>query len=212
MRTGFVYLIGAEEGPIKIGHASNLKTRLHSLQIGNWQPLSILHSVSVPLFTAAGAEAVMHKRFAEHRVRGEWFNVPLQVLRQALDGVAQSAQAADAANDTFHENACVRLTKDPRATWQALSEYRHVSNNLLAKRYIEGVNAALLSEIGQVAYAVFLAVIVHQRDLSRTVFTKPHLARQAERSLVVAMDALTHIWRLSSAQRQALDVSRRLAA
>lgn len=212
MRTAFVYLIGADAGPIKIGHASNLKTRLHSLQIGNWEPLSVLHSVTVPLFTAQGAEAAMHKRFADYRVRGEWFSAPLAMLKPALDAIAHEAQAADAANDTFHENACVRLTKEPRITWDVLTDYRNTANNLLSKKYIEGVHAALLKEVGQVSYAVFLAVVVHRRDLARTVFAKPHLARQAERSLVVALDGLVNIWGRTRQQRLGLDVSRRLVA
>lgn len=212
MRTAYVYLIGPEEGPIKIGHASNLKTRLHQLQIGNWQSLEVLHSVTVPLFTAKGAEAALHRQFAEYRVRGEWFAAPLPVLKAGLEGIAIAAQEAAAANDTFHENSCTRLTADPQATWGVLSAYRNTANNLLAKRYIEGVNAALLKEVGQVAYTVFLTVIVERRDLSRTFYTKPHLARQAERSLVVALDALVNIWRQTSTQRLGLDVSRRMVA
>lgn len=207
-----MYLIGAEAGPIKIGHATNVKTRLHSLQIGNWQQLDVLHTVTVPLFTAKGAEAALHKRFASHRVRGEWFAAPLSLLKPALDAIAIAAQDADAANDTFHENACVRLTQDPRATWGTLTEYRNTANNLLAKKYIQGVNAALLEAVGPVAYSVFLAVIVERRDLSRTVFAKPHLARQAERSLVVALDGLVNIWRRTTTHRLGLDVSRRLVA
>ncbi|RYG87375.1 MAG: GIY-YIG nuclease family protein [Alphaproteobacteria bacterium] len=212
MRTAFVYLIGPKAGPIKIGHAANVKTRLHSLQIGNWEPISILHSVTVPLFTAAAAEAALHKRFADYRVRGEWFSAPLEMLKAALENIAHEAQDADAANDTFHENACVRLTQDPRATWDVLSAYRETANNLLAKGYIEGVNAALMKEAGQVPYAVFLAVVVHRRDIARSVYDKPHLARQAERSLVIALDALVNIWRRTHQQRLGVDVSRRFVA
>lgn len=77
-----VYFIRAgEDGPIKIGHGSNPAARLSGCQIGNHLPLRLLA-------TMPGAEAEeqeLHKRFAAHRIRGEWF-APVGAL---LDFIAE---------------------------------------------------------------------------------------------------------------------------
>lgn len=64
-----VYFIGGELGPVKIGMASNVKRRLRDLQMASPIELAILATVEGPPLL----EREYHKRFAAHRLHGEWF-------------------------------------------------------------------------------------------------------------------------------------------
>lgn len=68
-RKGLVYFIRCESGPIKIGRARNAEQRLAELQTGNPNALSIVATVAGGVV----AERNYHAKFAEHRLRGEWF-------------------------------------------------------------------------------------------------------------------------------------------
>ena len=64
-----IYFIGPECGPIKIGMASRLKFRLNDLRLMNPYPL-LVHATVTGL---PKLEREYHRRFAEHRLHGEWF-------------------------------------------------------------------------------------------------------------------------------------------
>lgn len=67
--TATIYFIGPDGGPIKIGWASNITTRLRDLRLANAFPLKLWASVGGP----PSLERDYHKRFAAHRLHGEWF-------------------------------------------------------------------------------------------------------------------------------------------
>lgn len=213
MRTGYVYLIGADTGPIKIGHAVNVKARLSSLQTGNWEPLSILHSVTVPWTVAPAIEGLVHGQFEERRVRGEWFAVPLEVLKPSLDSVALQYSLERQKGDWFSERVCFALCDDPRAAFQAVGQYRDTANKPGMQGYINSINTALLASVGQAAYVMFQVVIVQGRDIGLAVRNNSRLARQAETSMVQSLNALAVIWKKAEAKRNGyLDFSRKRAA
>jgi hypothetical protein len=56
-------------GPIKIGWAASVRKRLALLQIGNPETLRLLAVAPGD----AELEALLHLRFGDHRIRGEWF-------------------------------------------------------------------------------------------------------------------------------------------
>ena len=64
-----VYFIGAEAGPIKIGVSCDPAKRLRTLQTGHPVPLMLLAVVP----GGVGVERALHRKFADLRVRGEWF-------------------------------------------------------------------------------------------------------------------------------------------
>lgn len=213
MRTGYVYLIGADEGPIKIGHATNVRTRLASLQIGNWRPLTILHSVTVPWTVAPTIEGLVHDQFKEQRVRGEWFAVPLGVIKPTLERVAESYVTERAKGDWFSQQVCFALCDDPLRSFKAVSAYRDTASKPGNGPYIASVNRLLLETAGQAAYVMFQTVIVEGRDISHAVHNSSRLARQAEASLIRALNILTDVWtRAEMMRRNAVDFSRKSAA
>ncbi|MGP3938413.1 GIY-YIG nuclease family protein [Streptomyces sp. 6N106] len=95
------YLVGMEGSPlVKIGFTSgDPKKRLASLQTGQPMKLSLLWS------SAGNHESTLHRRFARHRVRGEWFDLtplgdPVRVVEDAIqllnEGLTVPKQATPA--------------------------------------------------------------------------------------------------------------------
>lgn len=64
----FVYFV-ASRGFIKIGLTTNWKSRLSSLQVANPDPLEVLLILGRPSIF----EKTMHREFAKHHAKGEWF-------------------------------------------------------------------------------------------------------------------------------------------
>jgi len=213
MRMSFVYLIGCDAGgPVKIGHARDLRVRLNSLQVGCWEELKVLHSVSVPCTIAPAAEAAMHTRYWEKRVRGEWFAVPLEVLKISLDSSAHTFTTTRSESDHFSREACISLCKHPQRTMEVLSAYRHRANDAAYRAFIKQVNARLYQEAGAAAYVMFKMVFVEHRDMTTRFENQSRLARQAEASLVKALDVLTAFWGCAQAGWMAVDIPRKIAA
>lgn len=71
--SGFVYFIKPKHrnGPIKVGYAKNLASRLSALQIGYFEELEIYAAVESD--NARALEQRLHRKLRRWRVRGEWF-------------------------------------------------------------------------------------------------------------------------------------------
>lgn len=65
----YVYFIGAASGPIKIGIATRPLARLSGLQTSHHEKLDLLATCEGDL----ELEKAYHRRFAAHRLSGEWF-------------------------------------------------------------------------------------------------------------------------------------------
>lgn len=81
-----VYLIQCgDDGPIKIGstHKNLLTNRLYALQNGNHQPLHLRSWMA----TEPIHEKVLHAMFAEHRIRGEWYE-PVDDLLAIIEAMS----------------------------------------------------------------------------------------------------------------------------
>ncbi len=67
-----VYLIRAgEDGPVKIGRATNVVHRMANLQCGHYQKLVLLRTLDHD--EPAKAEAWLHRKFLSMRIIREWF-------------------------------------------------------------------------------------------------------------------------------------------
>jgi hypothetical protein len=72
--------------PVKIGYAREPKRRLVSLQIGAYEQFSILFERD--LLTAEEAkriERVVHNKFKDAHIRGEWFNLSASTAAREID-------------------------------------------------------------------------------------------------------------------------------
>lgn len=72
----WVYFITDGVGHVKIGFAANVGARLCELQTGNALPLTVLATLK----GSCDTERELHQRFAEYRVRGEWFRLAPEVV------------------------------------------------------------------------------------------------------------------------------------
>lgn len=81
----FVYFVQAgEDGPIKIGRTSDVRTRLERMQTGSHAPLRLLCVVP----GAGRMEAAFHRALEASRMGGEWFR-PTRELRATVEELAR---------------------------------------------------------------------------------------------------------------------------
>lgn len=66
---GYVYFIGGNVGPLKIGYSKNPWSRVKDFQTGSAEQLSVVTTIR----TTEHSEIDVHKLFASERMQGEWF-------------------------------------------------------------------------------------------------------------------------------------------
>lgn len=72
-RSGYVYVLRADNGLYKIGWAKILDKRIKKLEIVLPYELELI--VSIQSENALALEGELHKHFADKRKKGEWFNL-----------------------------------------------------------------------------------------------------------------------------------------
>lgn len=81
----YVYVIGSDNGPQKIGVAAKPESRLCQLRTGSPFPLAIRAMFDMTTENNARlVERTAHHRLKDRRMAGEWFNVPAE---EAIDMV-----------------------------------------------------------------------------------------------------------------------------
>lgn len=76
MPTGHVYFLRSGNA-VKIGFSTNLRERQRSIQTACSEPAFICRVIEGDMDT----ERAFHKRFAEYRLKGEWFDLRGAVAR-----------------------------------------------------------------------------------------------------------------------------------
>ena len=66
-----IYFVTTDHQFVKIGFATSIAVRMRTLQTGSPRPLHLLLSIG----GSFEDERALHRRFAEHRVQGEWFRL-----------------------------------------------------------------------------------------------------------------------------------------
>lgn len=85
MTVSFIYIIGGDAPPYKVGISRDPKRRLKSLQTGHPYPLT-LHSVTETCVSKTKLlETVIHRHLKMYKTNGEWFNVELNDLLLEVD-------------------------------------------------------------------------------------------------------------------------------
>ena len=84
----YVYVVGPEIGPKKIGIAKNVRSRLSQYKTHNTQNVKLLFSINCPKDKAKRIEKSVHQALKERRVHGEWFNVSVEEAKAAIRDAA----------------------------------------------------------------------------------------------------------------------------
>lgn len=80
----YVYVIGGEGSPLKIGFSMFPDGRRSELQCGNPVALSVLFTLRLSLTEARRVERATHVLLRERRIKNEWFAVDLVTAAQAI--------------------------------------------------------------------------------------------------------------------------------
>lgn len=77
-KRGHIYFIRANgKGPVKIGFAGSLKLRLSGLQTSHHQKLRLVAAIE----GTPAHEKLLHRKFMDYRMKGEWFKVEGELLK-----------------------------------------------------------------------------------------------------------------------------------
>lgn len=174
----FVYVIGPNNGPQKIGFAKNVRLRLETLQVGCPFDLCIHHAESTPNeLTARRIEKMAHRLLKSSRQRGEWFNVSPTLATETVR--ASRGQPAD--EQTRTSNLLENMHDDGRLTWaqyeagvayrQVLIKAAHIvrqhgrggrlrlEERLAACAMRGRINARVLESVGRPGIAALIMVV-----------------------------------------------------
>lgn len=69
---------------VKLGYSNDPESRVSQLQTGNSSNLSLVYKAWVG-DRCAVLERKLHKEFAHHRVKGEWYNMPSLRAKNYVD-------------------------------------------------------------------------------------------------------------------------------
>ncbi len=139
-----VYLIRAgEDGPVKIGRATNVLDRIANLQCGHYQKLVLLRTISHN--DAAKAETWLHHHFFSMQIMGEWFRFheAMMSIDVPVDFSVQPAVVPRTMPEWFYETPSQRRRK--RSKLDAFLEDNGITRVSLAARI--GVSPSYVSSV-----------------------------------------------------------------
>ena len=86
MKSHYVYIIGREEGPVKVGVTSSLDARLATIQTGCHFKIDLLYFRQFRNRDhALEHERNFHAVYAQNRLAGEWFDLDLDHAIEGID-------------------------------------------------------------------------------------------------------------------------------
>jgi Meiotically up-regulated gene 113 len=83
----YVYIIGSDQPPYKVGISVNPLHRLRALQTGHPEKLHVHYQVATDAAQTKLLETVIHRHIKFHRTHGEWFDMALADLKLQVDFV-----------------------------------------------------------------------------------------------------------------------------
>lgn len=93
MSTCFVYVIGQEAGPVKIGISVKPSARVSALQTGCPLKISLLHVAECGSRESAELrEKIVHQENFSRRLTGEWFELTMTQARESVEASAGTVE------------------------------------------------------------------------------------------------------------------------
>jgi Meiotically up-regulated gene 113 len=81
-KRGFIYLVYAETGEYKIGYSIDVKNRIKVFSVQPPFEYKLIHSF--PTDDMVQAEALLHEKFSEKNIKGEWFRLDVEEVSDIL--------------------------------------------------------------------------------------------------------------------------------
>jgi len=78
----WIYVVQASSGEVKIGISSNVRKRIESLKTSSPLPLNAVFTAQTN--DAKSVEKIVHAKFRQNRVQGEWFKIDSQCAVDAI--------------------------------------------------------------------------------------------------------------------------------
>lgn len=85
--THYLYIIGSDYPPYKVGISKHPHKRLKALQTGHPDRLQIHYMVEAEHSQPRLLETAVHRNIRQYNTTGEWFDVSLETLKLELDFV-----------------------------------------------------------------------------------------------------------------------------
>lgn len=86
MKRHFIYVIGREQGPVKVGITSSPGARLSTIQTGCPFKIEILHLRECrDRQHAIEHEEIFHGVYGDRRLAGEWFDISADLAIEGVD-------------------------------------------------------------------------------------------------------------------------------
>lgn len=202
----FVYVIGSQDNPVKIGYGDRVETRLVSMQVGNPDELKIFGRVVVPWDKAGVVEKEAHALLWDRHRRGEWFNV---TAAEALEAIHAALAKVMASNDNVRYRASQLeeiLDTYPTHQWapHALRHYHVKLNSIGQTPYIEEMHSVIREKAGVAALIAFQTFQKRSTQIFELRRRDPAAFRAACEATVKAINALS-IWYANAHRRGHLD-------
>lgn len=85
MAVSYIYIIGSDNPPYKVGISKDPQKRLKSLQTGHPQKLRIHLLKETDSAKTKLLESAIHHNMKLYRTNGEWFNLPLEKIHSEIE-------------------------------------------------------------------------------------------------------------------------------
>lgn len=135
-----VYVIGPDRGPFKVGISGDVERRRKALQTSHYERLTI--HLTVDVTNARVLEADFHEAFSNHRLSGEWFDMPLEAIVDALQDGFERAKTPARASTPMQAKDFKRWQIDAGLNGREAADALGKSEDTISRYRTQGVPAS----------------------------------------------------------------------
>lgn len=188
----YIYVIGVQEEPIKVGKATDTEKRLSSLQVGCPDRLKLFYRHNVRSHLATAIERAVHADLSEFHRHGEWFNASWMRAKETIERIAPLAEITDAHVLNGSGKLLDRLRSQRDLPIDAVSIarwYRMASLNPLDGKAVADFEADIARRAGPVALNLYRMAFVEDKHPDLTLARDWKMAAKIRTELASAIHA-----------------------
>ena len=192
----YVYFaLDKNSNAIKIGKANDIETRLSDLQVGNPNPLEVIHYIQCKSSDhSIVMEGLLHQLFSHLHLRGEWFDYkPEEFANLFEEGTSikvKEKRSPLIVNTVFGEETLFGVENSPRCyfyphlTAQILTNFEDASRMKVPFRTMKypTYGKPMLMPHSSTLDRVFISAKKHQENIELNKFNKSQSGHQEKNS------------------------------